>query len=149
MNAHDIALENRELLRRWKALLENREIVGELDEDGIIFNPKMQIQRPSNDMLTLLIEGIERALDGERDPFGIEEPRGIKPRLDRQQKIDTIAAILDEQEANPQKTLDEVFDFVGKKLKVSPVVVRNAFSEKNTKEWAEIQRKVRKNYKKT
>ncbi len=96
MNKHEKAAANRTLLAHWLSLLESAFEKHEQKQDDLLLKsggcpvsvPEIKLPPVSEDMKALILRGIERALDGDPDPFQLKPPRGKKPKLDRQGRID-------------------------------------------------------------
>lgn len=114
MNKHHLASAKRALLERWLGLLEDAQTrqEGESEARRIAANgqpfdpPPLLIPAPSQDMKQLLMEGIQAALDGKPDPFGIAAPtKGNKPKYNRQGWLDVVREIFGEIERNKNRVL--------------------------------------------
>lgn len=111
MNKHDLAAAHRELLQRWLVIINDAKKLQENELERLLEQspgqsvspPLLKIPSPSSDMLNLLIGGIEKALDGNADPFGIKEPRGIKPKNNRQEMIAIVAFVISESQKHKAK----------------------------------------------
>jgi len=81
--ADDIAAR-RTLLGLWLDRLRDAESLNrrQREKTGRGNIPDLTMPYPSRDMLNLLVSGIEAALSGSNDPFGIRQRRGVKLRQD-------------------------------------------------------------------
>lgn len=118
MNKHDLADARRQLLIRWRSKLidalnrQARELGEQFDPESSdhFTPPPLRVPMPSGDMIELLLGGIDNALEGKPDPFGIEPPkRGIKPLKSRQQMIDIVAAVLSENGKKQRTVVPRMF----------------------------------------
>lgn len=145
ISATHLAEAKRGLLERWLALIRDavarrdRELEARLEaaKGKSVTPPPLQIPSPSRDMIDLLTNGIEAALAGSKDPFGIAAPRGIKPRLSRQKQIEAVSEVIAELERNPRGNVVIVFESVGKKYNVGMETIRNLYYDKALRRWAE------------
>lgn len=142
MNKSEQIEARRELLRYWIAYLTDayeantQEIQSLLDTaNGVIVQvPMMKIVHPSRDMMDVLLSGLQCAIEGNSDPFQLNPPKGIKPRLNRQKRIELVVLI--SQEIAAGKTLDDAFNIAGERFNVSFSTARDSYYE--LKGWAEI-----------
>lgn len=108
MNKHDLAKARRSLLEHWLHILQDADRIQRAECDAMIgaaggepvTPPPLRLTKPSNDMMNLLLGGLEAALRGDPDPFGIEPPaKGTRPLKSRQQMILIVGELLDAIEA--------------------------------------------------
>lgn len=150
MNKHDIAAANRTLLERWRSLIHDavlhqlRETARLLDEANgePVTPPVLQIPMPSGDMLGLLMNGIDAALDEKLDPFGIElDGRGIKPKKSRQEIIAIVAEVLIciqkyESKGNIRNPKTRALEEVAGRHHLSSETINKAIKDKSVLGWA-------------
>lgn len=114
MNKHHLASAKRALLERWLNLLDDAQARQEIESEarrnaangGLYEPPPLVIPAPSQDMKQLLIEGIQAALDGNPDPFGIALPKkGNKPKYNRQGWLNVVREIHGEIQRNEKRAL--------------------------------------------
>lgn len=151
MNKHDIAAARRDLLTRWRgdlidAINRQARELGELfDAESCdpITPPPLRITMPSCDSVALLLSGIDNALAGKPDPFGIEPPkRGIKPLKTDQQMIAIVADVLTEIQKNKSQKVAAPKMFIqdlARKHGVSNDTIKKALKDKRIRGWATYQ----------
>lgn len=114
MNKHHLASAKRALLERWLYLLEEADVWQAANSEALRIaangepyeSPHLLIPAPSRDMKQLLMDGIQAALDGKPDPFGIAPPaKGNKPKYNRQGWLDVVREIHGEIERNKNRVL--------------------------------------------
>lgn len=146
ISATQLAEAKRALLERWLGLIRDavarrdRELEARIEaaKGKSVTPPPLQIpSSPSRDMIDLLTNGIEAALAGSKDPFGIAAPRGIKPLLNRQKQIEAVSEVIAKLERNPRGNRVIVFESVGKKYNVGMETIRNLYYDQELRQWAE------------
>jgi len=138
MNKHDEIAARRALLRHWLGLLrdafsthdiETEEALNNHPEGGPITPPLLRLPPVSSDMRNLLLDGIERALARKDDPFRVKEPRGLKPVLDKQGRIDVATAVYRLVDMEKTATIEQAVGQVAKEFPVSESMARDAYYE--------------------
>jgi hypothetical protein len=147
LSPHDVATARRALLQLWldrfgEALdAHRRESKDRFRDGGGPRNiPPLQLPLPSRDMLSLLLGGIEAALAGAEDPFGIATPRGNPPRLSLADRINAVAEIMDGAEVSGGTTTN--IKNVAKKYGVSFETMRDAYYDVRINRYAMSLRKI-------
>lgn len=158
MNKHHAAAARRALIERWIEVLNEAAILRaraierqeggrksiEDDEQSLLERPDLFLTpayelRVSTDMVNLLVEGLWAALAGESDPFKIKPPRGVKPRLSKHQELEAVLQVLNAVSRGENVT--EAIDGVAKRRPVSYGTIREAYYDKATRSWADLQRR--------
>lgn len=105
--------------------------------------PNLEIRPVSRDMMEILLGGLRRALDGEQDPFRINQPRGKKPLLSGSEKLNLAMCVILKKEAGIHE--EEAIEIVAEEFGISPSSAKEFFYSK--KKWAQIQINTRRQYK--
>lgn len=141
MRPHDVVAARRAVLQLWldrfgEALdAHHRESEEHFrDGGGSRSIPPLRLPLPSRDMLSLLLGGIESALDGAKDPFGIATPKGNPPRLSFGDRIDAVAEIIDEVEQTGD--VCKAINTAAAKFAVSYQSMRDAYYDERIKRHA-------------
>lgn len=139
MNKHDLVDARRLLLENWLSLIRYANAAHERECKALhdtatgepISPPPLRLPGLSQDMINLLVDGIEAALAGSKDPFGIATPRGGKTLrgkkrlLSRQERITAVSMIIDKYERG--SNLQDAFAAVAEKMEMSAEAMRDAY----------------------
>lgn len=151
MNKHHLAGQRKVLLELWLKLLrdaEARTIHQAATEEPRQSLP-LVITKPSNDMMELLLGGIQRALDGDADPFGIQPPARGKVSPDTwPERVAAVAEVLTvigeiQRDGLPDGHRDYVAEAIGivagrRHVKLGESALREAYKDKEIRGWAEL-----------
>lgn len=142
---HDMVAARRALLQLWLDRFRDALVAHQRDKDAHVSAgggprdiPPLRLPMPSRDMQSLLLDGIEAALNGSKDPFGIATPRGNPPRLDVGDRIEAVIEIIKEVERTGEVV--SAIKNAARKYKVSVETMRNAYYDERILEHAELQR---------
>lgn len=100
--------------------------------------PPLKLDGLSRDTLETLLRGLRAALDGKRDPFGIDALRGIRPTLERKEAIEAVAAVLDMHDLG--EPVGAAIREVAARYYVSEEQLRKLYQDGDIHGWADLLR---------
>lgn len=88
------------------------------------------------DDLALVVQGLRKAVAGDADPFDLREPRGIKPRLSRQERIEAVARVL--LAIDDGQLRKDAIERVAKDFNVSGKYLERDLADATLRRWAQL-----------